>query len=96
MRVRVSGILEVRRILGANGREVVLPEGSTVADLFEDLRSRCGVEFARAVLESESEPHLRSWVRVQVNGQDIRWLGGTATQLRESDQVSILLPFAGG
>lgn len=39
---------------------------------------------------------LRRFVNIYVNGEDVRFLDGLATQLKENDEISIVPAVAGG
>jgi len=39
---------------------------------------------------------LRRFINIYVNGEDIRYLSGEATQLKDGDEISIVPAIAGG
>jgi len=87
--VRVPGPLRVH----TQGEKVVRGDGSTVAELLDDLdRQYPGVR--TGLFESSGE--LRRFVNIYVNDEDIRYLGRLETPLSPGDSVSILPAVAGG
>lgn len=76
-----------------NGRSRVLTGGGTVEEALADLER----EFPglREQLR-DSNGEVRSFINVFVNGTEIRLLQGSATPLRESDEISIVPAMAGG
>ena len=75
------------------GEAVVEGEGKTLKDLFVDLDSRHD-GFMRAVVTGDGSLHR--FVNVYVNDEDVRYLGGLETELKDGDVVSILPAVAGG
>jgi sulfur-carrier protein len=75
-------------------RQVELASGGdTVAELLEALAGTYPGVHHRVVDEVGS---LRPHVNVFVNGENIRYLGGLATSLREGDEVWLLPAVSGG
>lgn len=56
-------------------------------------RGRYGAAFRRAVLDDD---RLGATVMVLVNGRNASLSGGAATPLRDTDEITILLPVGGG
>jgi len=76
-----------------NGQGEVRAEGGTINDLLADLeRSYPGIK-ERLCDESGK---LRRFVNVFVNEEDIRFLQGDQTPIKEGDEVSIIPAIAGG
>jgi sulfur-carrier protein len=75
------------------GSAEVRATGSTVADLVEDLE-RQFPGLRERLLDEQGE--LRRFVNIYVNEEDIRFLEGKKTALKESDTVSIVPAIAGG
>jgi molybdopterin synthase sulfur carrier subunit len=67
--------------------------GSTIADLFDSLEQACPGIKSRLCDES-GQP--RRFLNLYVNSEDIRFLNGTDTPLKEGDEVSIVPAVAGG
>ena len=68
-------------------------EGSTIAELIDDLESR--YPGFRAHVSDESGA-LHRFVNVYLNDEDVRYLQGTETPLAGGDAVSFLPALAGG
>ncbi|HEY6237932.1 MAG TPA: MoaD/ThiS family protein [Thermoplasmata archaeon] len=68
-------------------------EAATVEGLLEDLESR----YPRLKFRLRDElGHVRPFVRVFVNGEEIGGLGGLATPLGSTDSIDILHSIQGG
>ena len=80
------------RKLTDNQAELQMEAGS-VAELFDHLESaHAGI--LEKLLEESGE--IRRYVNIFVNDEDIRFLDGKETQLKEGDSVSIVPAIAGG
>ncbi|MGK4581010.1 MoaD/ThiS family protein [Kitasatospora sp. HPMI-4] len=76
-----------------DGAKAVEGTGSNLGELFADLDTRhAGI--AERLLEESGE--LRRFVNVYLNDEDVRFLGGVATELSDGDSVTILPAVAGG
>jgi molybdopterin synthase sulfur carrier subunit len=75
------------------GAAEVEAEGKTVRELIEDLERRYAGIRARLCDESGE---VRRFVNIFVNDEDIRFLQGLDTELKEGDEVSIIPAIAGG
>ena len=75
------------------GAEEVAVDAGDVGGLIEGLESR-----HRGLKERLCDPagHLRSYVRIFVNDEDIRSLQNERTPLKEGDRVAIVPAIAGG
>jgi len=71
----------------------VQAKGGTVADLIEDLERQYPGLRERLVEEGGD---VRRFINIYVNEEDIRFLQGKKTSLKEGDQVSIVPAIAGG
>ena len=91
MAVRLKVPTIFRRHTG--GEAVVEGSGSTLQELLRDLDSRHEGLF-RSVVTKEGSLHR--FVNVYVNDEDVRYLGGLETELKDGDVVSILPAVAGG
>jgi sulfur-carrier protein len=91
MAVRVKLPTILRRHTGGQG--VLEAEGSTVAEVFEDLEGR-----HPGITASLLDEHggLHRFVNVYVNDEDVRYLGALNTEVEEGDVLSILPAVAGG
>jgi len=76
-----------------NGQREFEAQGKTVAELIDNLE-RDYPGFAGTVLDEDGE--LRRFVNVYLNDEDVRYLGGKATEIGDGDTVSFLPALAGG
>lgn len=75
------------------GSAEVQAKGGSVADVMEDLERQFPGLRERLVDEGGE---LRRFINIYVNEEDIRFLQGKKTALKEGDQVSIVPAIAGG
>jgi molybdopterin synthase sulfur carrier subunit len=75
------------------GAGEVQAKGDTVADLIEDLERQYPGLRERLV---EEGGEIRRFINIYVNEEDIRFLQGKKTSLKEGDHVSIVPAIAGG
>ena len=76
-----------------NNQETVTVADGTVAMLIEDLeRQYPGIK--KSLTDDSGE--LRRFVNIYVNEEDIRFLEGKETPIKEGDAVSIIPAIAGG
>ncbi|MEV4440036.1 MoaD/ThiS family protein [Streptomyces sp. NPDC049577] len=87
--VRIPTILRTY----TDGRKAVQGSGATLDELFKDLDTRHAGIRERLVDETGE---LRRFVNVYLNDEDVRFLGGIATELGDGDNVTILPAVAGG
>lgn len=81
----------LRRV--TNGVGEVQAKGKDVAELIEDLERQYPGLRERLVEESGE---LRRFINIYVNQEDVRFLSGRETALKEGDEVSIVPAIAGG
>jgi molybdopterin synthase sulfur carrier subunit len=86
--VRIPTILRTY----TDGAKTVEGSGVTIAELIDDLDTRFGG--LRDRLEDESG--LRRFVNVYLNDEDVRFLGGLETPVKDGDTVTVLPAVAGG
>ncbi|GHC65228.1 MoaD/ThiS family protein [Streptomyces cinnamoneus] len=89
--VRIPTILRTY----TGGQKAVEGSGATIDELFKDLETRHAGIRERLVDESAGG-ELRRFVNVYLNDEDVRFLGGIATELADGDSVTILPAVAGG
>jgi sulfur-carrier protein len=68
-------------------------EATSISDLLESLDQSCPGIKARLC---DDQGQLRRFVNLYVNSEDIRFLDGANTSLKEGDEVSIVPAIAGG
>lgn len=81
----------LRRV--TNGAGEVHAKGKDVAELIDDLEQQFPGLRERLVEESGD---LRRFINIYVNEEDIRFLAGKGTGLKDGDEVSIVPAIAGG
>jgi molybdopterin synthase sulfur carrier subunit len=81
----------LRRV--TNGTAEVQARGKDLDELIEDLERQFPGLKERLVEESGE---LRRFVNVYVNQEDVRFLSGRQTSLKDGDEVSIVPAIAGG
>ena len=76
-----------------NNQATLNCQGSNVAELLQSLEQNCP-----GIMSSlcDDKGQLRRFVNFYVNSEDIRFLEGTETPLKEGDEVSIVPAVAGG
>jgi sulfur-carrier protein len=89
VRVKVPTILRRH----TNGQPVLEAEGSTVAEVLEDLEGR-HPGITASLLDDHGGLHRH--VNVYVNDEDVRYLAALQTEVGDGDVVSILPAVAGG
>ncbi|RKT04915.1 molybdopterin converting factor small subunit [Streptomyces sp. 3211.6] len=86
--VRIPTILRTY----TDGEKAVTGQGATLSELFADLETRHkGIE--ERIVEGGQ---LRRFVNVYLNDEDVRFIDGIATALKDGDSVTILPAVAGG
>ncbi len=86
--VRIPTILRTY----TGGAKSVEGSGDTLSDLLGDLESRHKGLRDRLV----DEKGLRRFVNVYLNDEDVRFLGGLETPVKDGDTVTVLPAVAGG
>ncbi|GCL37766.1 MAG: MoaD/ThiS family protein [Sphaerospermopsis kisseleviana] len=76
-----------------NNQAVLECSGTNIAELFDSLEQVCPGIKSR-LCNAEGQPNR--FLNLYVNSEDIRFLGGTATPLKDGDEVSIVPAIAGG
>ena len=77
----------------ADGQSEVSLQTNTVGDALEELTSRYP-ELKKHLFTEDGE--LRAFVNLFLNEEDIRYLQGTETPLKEGDRLTIIPSIAGG
>jgi len=93
--VKVHTILDIKKVVGKREVQIVLPPGSTVADLLEQMVKSWGEGLSSLLFEVDSHK-LFSHIQIMVNGRAIAFLNGMGTEIADGDEVLILPPVAGG
>ncbi|MBI2847457.1 MAG: MoaD/ThiS family protein [Chloroflexi bacterium] len=81
----------LRRLTG--GKDVVQVEGSSLKECISALEQQFpGIE-ARLC---DPDGELHDFVNIYVNGEDVRFMEGMATEVKPNDELSIVPAVAGG
>jgi molybdopterin synthase sulfur carrier subunit len=76
-----------------DNKSEVTAEGSTISDIFNDLEAQfSGIK--DRICEENGSP--RRFINIYVNEEDIRFLDGEKTVVKEGDEISIIPAIAGG
>jgi molybdopterin converting factor small subunit len=74
------------------GEKTGTGDGATLAELLDDLETRNAGLQARLIEQGK----LRRFVNVYLNDEDVRFLDGLGTAVKEGDVVTVLPAVAGG
>ncbi|MDI6857932.1 MAG: MoaD/ThiS family protein [Dehalococcoidia bacterium] len=91
MSVNVRIPVSLRRL--TNNADSVISDGGTIAECIQSIDRRFPGLKERLCDETGE---LRRFVNVYVNGEDVRFLSGLQTALKDGDEVSIVPAVAGG
>ena len=91
MSIKVNIPTPLRKL--TNGDSEVSVDATQVGELIENLDSEFN-GIAGKLLDENGE--IRRYVNVFVNDEDIRFLDGKSTSLKDGDEVSIVPAIAGG
>jgi MoaD family protein len=90
MPVRVKIPTQLRE--ATDGEATAAVDGATVGEVLDSLYERFG-ELRSRIAEDGG---LRRFVNVYVDGEDIRFLDGLDTTVKDGDEITILPAVAGG
>lgn len=91
MAVKIRIPTPLRRLTG--GKEMVEVEGNTLKEVLENLEKNYP-GFRERLFDDNGD--LRRFVNIFVNDEDVRFLKGVDTELKDGDEVSIIPAIAGG
>lgn len=89
--VKVRIPTPLQKLTGGKGE--VTGEGGTIKDVFAALESKYPGFKERLYDDSGA---LRRFINIYVNEEDIRFLNGETTQLKDGDDISVIPAIAGG
>ena len=76
-----------------NNQAEISAEGGTIADILNNLESQyAGIK--ERICEENGTP--RRFINIYLNEEDIRFLDGENTKIKDGDEVSIIPAIAGG
>lgn len=94
VKITVRSILSIKDILGSREIEMPVMEGCTLGRLLEIMIGKWGENLASKIFDAKGR--VLRHTRLMINGQDIAFLNGLETELKEGDEVLVLPPVAGG
>lgn len=90
VKIRFSSAL--RNVTQTN--EIILEVGdTTLRHVLDKLVEKFGNNFEQRILDKNE---IRRFVNVYINGEDIRHLKGTQSDVKDTDEISILPAVSGG
>jgi sulfur-carrier protein len=95
IKVKIHTILTLKKVLGQREFEISIKEESTVRDLLSWMIQQWGDDLSPHLF-SPGGDQLLPHIRLLVNGQDIQFLNGVGTILRDNDELTILPMLTGG
>ncbi len=76
-----------------NNQAEISAEGGTIADILNNLESQfAGIK--ERICEENGTP--RRFINIYLNEEDIRFLDGENTKIKDGDEISIIPAIAGG
>lgn len=76
-----------------NNQSEITAEGATISDIFNNLESQFG-GIKERICEENGSP--RRFINIYLNEEDIRFLDGEKTAVKDGDEISIIPAIAGG
>lgn len=95
IKVKLHTISALKKIVGQRELEISLPQGSTLEALLSCMVKTWGKRLSDYMFQPGSTLPF-PYIRLMINGQDIEFLSGIETLLRDGDEVLIIPPVAGG
>ncbi len=92
--VTVRTMFDLARIVGRNSVQLTVGPGATVRTALEALVA--AYDGLQGRLFDRGSDDLCSYLFVELNGRDVRTLGGLETPVADGDALSVLIPVAGG
>ncbi len=77
-----------------NERKTLINNVKNISELLEELSDKYGKEFNDLLKDNKGE--LRDYLKIMINGEDIRDIDGLDTSLKDGDQVVMFQTIAGG
>ena len=96
MRITVRLGAPLSRVVGEAKIELIMPQGATVADVLDELRSRYPEFEAGLRGKGLRKPFDQVVYSLFVDARPLTFEGAGATELRDGNRVYLFLPVAGG
>ena len=87
--VRFTAVLQKH----VNGNKEIKVQGGNISELLDDLEEQFP-GFLRQLMAAEGDLH--QFVNIYLNDEDIRYIGGIDTAVKDGDMIDILPALAGG
>lgn len=94
MKVTIHSILGLREVIGDRRVDMDIPEGSTVAGLLSYM-IKTWEDRLKPYLVEEKGGHIHPYIRIMVNGRQIKNDEMESIRLKEGDEI-LFIPFAAG
>ncbi|MEM0090234.1 MAG: ubiquitin-like small modifier protein 1 [Nitrososphaerota archaeon] len=94
MKITVKVFGPVREFIGTGQIEVLLEDGCDLSALLKALIKKYGDGLKDRILLNDAE--LLPYVKVLVNGKNVRDFNGLKTELKDGDEVAIVPAIVGG
>jgi sulfur-carrier protein len=91
-RIEVKFLTRFLEITGE--RKIQIDDANNVSDLINTLLMKYGEKFKGLLLDADG--NLRDYLKIMLNGEDIRDINGLETPLNDGDQVVMFQTIAGG
>jgi sulfur-carrier protein len=91
-RIEVKFLTRFLEITGERTTEI--DNVNNISDLLDILLEKYGEKFKDLVLDADG--NLRDYLKIMINGEDIRDIEGLETPLKDGDQVVMFQTIAGG
>ncbi|MCS7213903.1 MAG: MoaD family protein [Candidatus Calescibacterium sp.] len=88
-KVKIPGPL--RKLVG--NKDEINVEGKTLKEVIENLGA-INPEIKARIVDEKGE--IRRFINVYVNNEDIRFINGIDTEVKDSDEITIIPAIAGG
>jgi molybdopterin synthase sulfur carrier subunit len=90
--VKIKFLARFKDITGE--KEVIIDYNGEIANLIEILTEKYDKGFKEALFNENGE--LREYMKILINGEDVRNINGLKTTVNEDDEIVIFQTIAGG
>jgi molybdopterin synthase sulfur carrier subunit len=94
LKIEVRFFANLRELAKTKAVVEDIKSGASVGDVIHKICERFGVKFREQVLGKLGQPNEN--VKILLNGHNIVFLQGAATELRDGDVIAIFPPVGGG
>jgi len=90
--IKIVAAMDIAELIGGREKEIFLPEGSSISDLLSELEKKYGEPITKFLYRTN-----RSLAQVVLlNGENITFLEGTKTKLKDGDEIFLVPNVLGG